>query len=91
LAFSSFSLAKRRCWQNVRHVEWRLTRKITKLKGSGVAEVVAGFVREKYVTQVMFGRSATGGGEIPAPHTAINEFLPYAPPVNEYIVTEEPS
>ncbi len=34
---------------------------IVKLQGKTVAEVVAEFVREKHITQVVFGRSATSG------------------------------
>jgi two-component system sensor histidine kinase KdpD len=64
---------------------------ITKLKGASVAEVVADFVREKHVTQVVFGRSATGGWRKYLYLTAINKFLRDAPPVDVHIVTQEPS
>jgi two-component system sensor histidine kinase KdpD len=64
---------------------------VTKLKGSSVAEVVADFVREKHVTQVVFGRSATGGWRKYLYLTAINKFLRDAPPVDVHIVTQEPS
>jgi two-component system, OmpR family, sensor histidine kinase KdpD len=64
---------------------------ITKLKGSSVAEVVADFVREKHITQVVFGRSATGGWRKYLYLTAINKFLRDAPPVDVHIVTQEPS
>jgi K+-sensing histidine kinase KdpD len=84
-------LAKRRCWQKVRHVEWRLTRKITKLKGSGVAEVVAGFVREKYVAQVVFGRSATAVEKYLCLTLPLASSCEMRPPVDEYMVTQEPS
>jgi two-component system sensor histidine kinase KdpD len=64
---------------------------ITKLKGGSVAEVVADFVREKHVTQVVFGRSATGGWRKYLYLTAINKFLRDAPPVDVHIVTQESS
>src|ERR1700733_2311905 len=64
---------------------------ITKLKGSSVAEVVADFVREKHVTQVVFGRSATGGWRKYLYLTAINKFLGVPPPVDVHIVTQEPA
>src|SRR6202049_3335842 len=64
---------------------------ITKLKASSVAEAVADFVREKHVTQVVFGRSATGGWRKYLYLTAINKFLRDAPPVDVHIVTQEPS
>src|SRR5215471_6302803 len=64
---------------------------ITKLKGRSVAETVADFVREKHVTQVVFGRSATVGWRKFLYLTAINKFLRDAPPVDVHIVTQEPS
>ncbi len=56
-----------------------------------MAEVVAGFVREKHVTQVVFGRSAAGGWTRYLYLTAINKFLRHAHPVDVRIVTQEPS
>lgn len=64
---------------------------VAKLKGSSVAGAVADFVREKRVTQVVFGRSATGGWRKYLYFTAINKFLRDAPPVDVHIVTQEPS
>lgn len=64
---------------------------ITKLKASSVAHAVADFVREKHVTQVVFGRSATGGWRKYLYLTAINKFLRDAPAVDVHIVTQEPS
>ena len=64
---------------------------ITKLKASSVAHAVADFVREKHVTQVVFGRSATGGWRKYLYLTAINKFLRDAPAVDVHIVTQEPA
>jgi two-component system, OmpR family, sensor histidine kinase KdpD len=52
---------------------------------------VADFVREKHVTQVVFGRSATGGWRKYLYLTAINKFLRDAPAVDVHIVTQEPA
>jgi two-component system sensor histidine kinase KdpD len=64
---------------------------IDKVKGSSVAEVVANFVREKHITQVVFGRSATTGLKKYLYLSAIHRFLRDAPPVDVHIVTQEPS
>jgi two-component system sensor histidine kinase KdpD len=64
---------------------------VAKLKGGSVAEAVADFVREKHITQVVFGRSATGGWRKYLYLTAINKFLRDAPAVDVHIVTQEPS
>jgi two-component system sensor histidine kinase KdpD len=62
---------------------------IVKLKGKTVAEVVAEFVREKHITQVVFGRSATSGLKRYLYFSAIHKFLRDAPPVDVHIVTQE--
>jgi len=64
---------------------------IDKVKGNSVAEVVANFVREKHITQVVFGRSATTGLKKYLYLSAIHRFLRDAPPVDVHIVTQEPS
>jgi two-component system sensor histidine kinase KdpD len=64
---------------------------VTKVKGSSVAEAVADFVREKHITQVVFGRSATSGWKRYLYLSAIHKFLRDAPPVDVHIVTQEPS
>src|SRR4051812_32673683 len=43
--------------ENIRFAE-NLGGRISRVKGSSVAEAVAGFVREHHITQVIFGRSA---------------------------------
>jgi two-component system sensor histidine kinase KdpD len=64
---------------------------VVMLKGNTVAETVAEFVREKHVTQVVFGRSATRGWRKYLYFSAIHKFLRDAPPVDVHIVTQEPS
>ncbi len=48
------------------------------------------FVREKHITQVIFGRSAVEGWRKIAYMNAINRFLREAPAVDVHIVTQEP-
>ena len=64
---------------------------IVKVKGRSVAESVADFVREKHITQVVFGHSATAGWKRYLYLSAIHKFLRDAPPVDVHIVTQEPS
>jgi len=64
---------------------------IDKVKGNSVAEVVAEYVRQKHITQVVFGRSATTGVRRYLYLSAIHRFLRDAPPVDVHIVTQEPS
>jgi two-component system, OmpR family, sensor histidine kinase KdpD len=64
--------------------------KIEKVKGSTVAEAVADVVRERHITQVVFGRSATTGLKRYLYLSAIHKFLRDAPPVDVHIVTQEP-
>jgi two-component system sensor histidine kinase KdpD len=47
-------------------------------------------VRDKHVTQVIFGRSATKGLRRYFYLSAIHKFLRRAPPVDVHIVTQEP-
>ena len=64
---------------------------IVRLQGKTVASAVALFVREKNVTQVVFGRSATRGWKRFFYLSAIHQFLRDAPAVDVHIVTQEPS
>jgi two-component system sensor histidine kinase KdpD len=59
------------------------------LKGKSVAEEVAKVVRDKRITQVIFGRSAQTGWKKYLYLTAIQRFLRDAPPVDVHIVTQE--
>jgi two-component system sensor histidine kinase KdpD len=63
--------------------------KVVKLKGQDVASATAQFVREKHVTQVIFGRSAVEGWRKYLYMTAIHRFLRDAPAVDVHIVTQE--
>jgi len=63
--------------------------KVVRLKGKSVADAVAQFVREKHVTQVIFGRSAVKNWKkylyLSPPH----RFLRESPEVDVHIITQE--
>lgn len=63
---------------------------VARLKSDNVADSVAGFVRDKHITQVIFGRSAVDGWKRWIYLTAMNRFLRGAPAVDVHIVTQEP-
>ncbi len=63
--------------------------KPVRLKGENVADATARFVREKHVTQVIFGRTAVEGLRKFLYLNAINRFLRDAPAVDVHIVTQE--
>src|SRR5271155_3898770 len=63
--------------------------KPVRLKGHNVAEAMAQFVREKHITHVIFGRSATEGWRKLLYMNAINKFLNDAPAVDVHIVTQD--
>jgi len=60
-----------------------------RLKGKAVADATAQFVREKHITQVIFGRAAVEGWRKMLYLNAINRFLRDAPAVDVHIVTQE--
>lgn len=64
---------------------------VVRLAGKSVASAVAEFVREKHITQVVFGRSATSGWQRFFYLSAIHQFLRDAPTVDVHIVTQEPN
>lgn len=64
---------------------------IEKRKGRSVAEVVAEFVREKHITQVVFGHSVSNGWRRYLYLSAIHKFLRDAPEVDVHIVKQQPS
>jgi len=74
--------------QNIRFAE-NLGAKVIRTKGNNVAEAVAKLVREKHITQVVFGRSAQTGWRKFLYLSAIHKFLRDAPPVDVHIVTQE--
>jgi two-component system sensor histidine kinase KdpD len=74
--------------QNIRFAE-NLGARVIRTKGKNVAEAVARVVREKHITQVIFGRSAQSGWRRYLYLSAIHKFLRDAPPVDVHIVTQE--
>jgi two-component system, OmpR family, sensor histidine kinase KdpD len=74
--------------QNLRFAE-NLGAKVIRAKGKSVAEEVAKVVREKHITQVVFGRSAQRSWKKYLYLSAIHRFLRDAPPVDVHIVTQE--
>lgn len=74
--------------QNVRFAE-SLGAKVIRVKGETVAEEVAKVVRERHITQVVFGRSSQSGWKKYLYLSAIHKFLRDAPPVDVHIVTQE--
>jgi two-component system sensor histidine kinase KdpD len=73
---------------NLRFAE-ELGATVARLSGRNVADAVARFVREKHVTQVIFGRSADQGIKKYLYLSAVNRFLREAPSVDVHIVTQE--
>jgi two-component system sensor histidine kinase KdpD len=63
--------------------------RIERLSGNDVASAVAAFVREKHVTQVIFGRSAAKGWRRHLYMSAVHRFLRDAPTVDVHIVPQE--
>ena len=61
---------------------------VVKLKGKTVAEAAAGFVRDKHITQVVFGHSASTGWRRYLYMSAIHKFLRDVPSVDIHIVTQ---
>ncbi len=79
---------KRTLAENIRFAE-HLGGKIVTTTGKNVAEEMAKIVREKHITQVIFGRSALKGWKKYLYWSAIHRFLRDAPPVDIHIVTQE--
>jgi two-component system, OmpR family, sensor histidine kinase KdpD len=79
---------RRTLQENFRFAE-NLGAQIIKTSGKRVAEEVAKIVREKHVTQVVFGRSAVKGWKKYLYLSAIHKFLRDAPAVDVHIVTQE--
>jgi two-component system sensor histidine kinase KdpD len=74
--------------QNLHFAE-NLGAKVVRAQGKNVAEEVAKIVREKHITQVVFGRSAQKSWKRYLYLSAIHRFLRDAPPVDVHIVTQE--
>lgn len=73
---------------NLRFAE-SLGAKAVRVKNKSVAAGAAMFVRDKKVTQVIFGRSAADGWRSFLYMNAINRFLSDAPAVDVHIVTQD--
>lgn len=73
---------------NLRFAE-SLGAKIVRLKGSSVADAIAHFVREKHITQVIFGRSAVKGWKKYLYLSPTHRFLRESPEVDVHIITHE--
>ncbi len=74
--------------QNIEFAQ-NLGAQIVRSEGKRVAEEVAKVVREKHITQVVFGRSAQTGIRRYFYLSVIHKFLRDAPPVDVHIVTQE--
>jgi len=74
---------------NLRFAE-NLGAAILRLKGVSVADSVAHAVREKHITQVIFGRSIEKGWKKYLYLSAAHRFLRESPEVDVHIVTHEP-
>ena len=73
---------------NIRFAE-ELEAKVEHLRGDRVSDAVAEFVKERRITQVVFGHSATGGLRRYLYLWALNRFLRRSPAVDLHIVTQE--
>ncbi len=62
-----------------------------RLKGRSVADAIAEFVRNKHITQVMFGRAVVRDWRKYLYLSAVHRFLRESPQVDVHIVTHEPS
>jgi two-component system sensor histidine kinase KdpD len=74
--------------QNIRFAQ-DVGAQLIKTEGTSVAEVVAQVVKDRHVTQVVFGRSAQTGWRRYLYLSVIHKFLRDAPPVDVHIVTQE--
>ncbi len=71
------------------HFAENLGAKIVRLKGKDVAKAMAEFVREKHITQMIFGHSATTGWRKYLFMSAVHRFLRDAPAVDVHIVKQQ--
>lgn len=62
---------------------------VVRLPTGDVAERVAEFVRDRHVTQIIFGQSATKGWRRYLYMSALHRFLRDAPPVDVHIISQE--
>src|SRR5271167_1034195 len=73
------------------HFAENLGARIVKIKGKDVAKAMADFVREKHITQMIFGHSATSGWRKYLFMSAVHRFLRDAPAVDVHIVKQQAS
>lgn len=73
---------------NLRFAE-NLGGQVVRLKAKKVAAAMAEFVREKHITQMILGHSATGGWRRYLFLSAVHRFLRDAPPVDVHIVKQQ--
>jgi len=73
---------------NIRFAK-ELEAKVEHLRGDRVSDAVANFVKEKRITQVVFGHSTTRGWRRYFYLAALNRFLRRSPAVDLHIVTQE--
>jgi len=73
---------------NIRFAE-ELEAKVERLHGNSVGEAVAEFVKERRITQVVFGHSTVRGWRRYLYLSALTSFLRHAPAVDVHIVTQE--
>jgi two-component system sensor histidine kinase KdpD len=73
---------------NIRFAE-ELEAKVERLEGNRVGDAVAKFVKERRITQVVFGHSSFRGWRRYLYLSALNRFLYRAPAVDLHIVTQE--
>jgi two-component system sensor histidine kinase KdpD len=73
---------------NMRFAE-ELEAKVEHLHGGRISDAVAEFVKERRITQVVFGLSATRGLRRYLYLSALNRFLRHSPAVDLHIVTQE--
>jgi two-component system sensor histidine kinase KdpD len=74
---------------NLRFAE-NLGAQVIKLKGRSVADTIADFVRNKHVTQVIFGRAPVRDWRKYLYLSAVHRFLRESPSVDVHIVTQDP-
>jgi len=75
---------------NLRFAE-NLGAQTVRLKGRSVADAIAEFVRNKHITQVMFGRAVVRDWRKYLYLSAVHRFLRESPAVDVHIVTQEPT
>lgn len=79
---------RRSLQQNIQFAE-NLQANVVMLKAKSVAEAMVSFVREKHITQMVFGHSATTGWRRYLYMSAIHKFLRDAPTIDVHIVKQE--